>query len=51
MHYGKPCLNTFQKPRSSFCYLFLCAVNAEFVMVHSILKLGENLEQKGLEKF
>ena len=27
-----------------FFYLFLCAVNAEFVMVHSILKLRENLE-------
>ena len=41
----------FKNPGHIFCYLFLCVVNAEFVMVHSILKLRENLEQKGLEKF
>ena len=42
---------TFQTPRSYCLLLFLCTVNADFVMVYSILKLRDNLEQKVLKKF
>ena len=32
-------------------HTYFSRILAEFVMVHSILKLGENLELKGFEKF
>ena len=44
-------LQHFKNPGHVVCYLFLCAANADFVMVHSILKLRDNLEQRVFKKF